>query len=682
MPQCRRPFARQDALTRHEKLHKRDADATQDPSTPSLPTPSTFLDLSKTWKTNAACITCSPSENLTESGSISEQQAAKELNLRNTPSDVDFDLIWPDSEELFQSIMATDVSDQWQMLSGTLPFPLVAHDTPGPLFRSPVSFDDRGSSVGDIPNGSGHRAVHDVTELVASSSSCITAAVKATSITSVFLDECLHMFFARFIPTFPILHRATFVFRDCTHALLLNAIAIGSLYLGPPDSVAKGETLWRLAHTAVATSWQSLITHIGPYDSCHGVQLVITALLGQIYGALSKNRAIRTTSQILRPLGFFWARHCGMYDDKSYPLTSLPSEDATHEKKEKEWHTWAACELQQRALLAHYLLDGLVAQMTGNGSAVRHVTNPLRLPSSENAFDATSADEWLAHMRSQSPDCSGFRDVFRSLFSPGAKSRSLNFQFTPFALRVVLEGLQSIVSDYDEHDVAFGIPCRSDVRRALVRVHETISMCIHFSAAERLEILLRWHTVCLDSVIDSTALSRDICARYELPQYVSGGYRIIRPNFDLTSWCQTEDARRAVLHAVAIQGIVEQLPRGRAHVIHMPSSLFAAATVYVAFSLAGHVTLNLPRTVVWQDALLTRADLNLDHSNVRPTSGSETRRFVETGPDTPLGPFEGDGRNLLYELNSMQKLFRCLSSQWGIAHDMETVVAQWIQLCH
>ena len=91
--------------------------------------------------------------------------------------------------------------------------------------------------------------------------------------------------------------------------------------------------------------------------------------------------------------------------------------------------------------------------------------------------------------------------------------RSLNFQFTPFALRVVLEGLQLIVSDYDEHDVAFGIPCRSDVRRALVRVHETISMCIHFSAAERLEILLRWHTVCLDSVIDSTAAlnKADLC---------------------------------------------------------------------------------------------------------------------------------------------------------------------------
>ena len=62
------------------------------------------------------------------------------------------------------------------------------------------------------------------------------------------------MFFVRFIPTFPVLHRATFVFRECTHPLLINAIAIGSLYLGPKDSIAKGEALWRLSHTAIATS--------------------------------------------------------------------------------------------------------------------------------------------------------------------------------------------------------------------------------------------------------------------------------------------------------------------------------------------------------------------------------------------------------------------------------------------
>jgi hypothetical protein len=92
------------------------------------------------------------------------------------------------------------------------------------------------------------------------------------------------------MPTFPLLHRSTFVFKDCTHQLLLNAIAIGSLYLGPKDAIAKGETLWYLAHTAIATSWQTLINHRGPYDVCHGVQLIISALLGQLYGALSKVR--------------------------------------------------------------------------------------------------------------------------------------------------------------------------------------------------------------------------------------------------------------------------------------------------------------------------------------------------------------------------------------------------------
>jgi hypothetical protein len=95
------------------------------------------------------------------------------------------------------------------------------------------------------------------------------------------------MFFTRFNQTFPVLHRPTFVYKELTHPLLLNAIAIGSLYIGS-EHIAKGQALWRLAHTAVATNWATLITHRGAYDSCNGIQLVLTALLGQIYAALSQ----------------------------------------------------------------------------------------------------------------------------------------------------------------------------------------------------------------------------------------------------------------------------------------------------------------------------------------------------------------------------------------------------------
>ncbi|KAI9931490.1 hypothetical protein MW887_010065 [Aspergillus wentii] len=462
--ECRRPFARQDALTRHEKLHVRATDTKHAQTHPSshLAPQSTSIDALPSWDTSHAS-TAPPVTTSAPSQTWDARQPTQQSSLHHGATDLDFALIWPDSENLFQSIMSSDTMDQWQMPLGALPFSPVVQDVNGMNFGSPNSFDDRGSSIGAIPLGGGHQAVRDVTEMVTSSSSSVTAAVKATSVTSVFLDECLHMFFVRFIPTFPILHRATFVFRECTHPLLLNAIAIGSLYLGPKQSVAKGEALWRLAHTAVATSWQSLITHNGPYDACKGVQLLITAVLGQIYGALSKNRIIRTTSQVFRPLGFFWARHCGMLDSEPYSLENLPFPSAPDAEKEHQWRVWVAREIQQRALLAYHILDGSVAQMSGDGASARHVANPLSLPSSEAAFDASTPDEWLIHMRSQKTDQPSFRLVFRSLFPPAGSLRPLDYQFSAFALRVVLEGLQSLVSDSDESDLAaVGVPGKSD----------------------------------------------------------------------------------------------------------------------------------------------------------------------------------------------------------------------------
>ena len=419
---------------------------------------------------------------------------------------------------------------------------------------------------------------------------------------------------------------------------------------------------------------------------------------------MKKNRGIRTTSQIFRPLGFFWARHCGMLDCPPFATESIPYTDSSSAEKEHQWRTWAAREIQQRALLAYHILDGLVAQMSGDGASARHVANPLTLPSTEVAFDANTADEWLLHIRTHKPEQPSFRLVFRSLFPPVSSFRVLDYQFTAFGLRVVLEGLQSLVSDSDENDLAsVGVPDRSDVRRALVQVHEAITTSTHISPPERLEILLRWHTICLDTMINSTILCRHICARYNLPQPVSGGTRTFKAGFDMIKWTHTEDARRAMLHAIAIQDIIEQLPRGRAHVIHMPSSLFAAATIYFVFSVAGVATVRLPGVILWSDAVLTLSDLRLGGSpvqtctpassssfssvsdpNTGKTSGSETRRFVETGRVGMSVQATGMGavRNMLYELNSIQKLFRCLCSQWGIAFDMEEIIDRWITLCH
>lgn len=98
-----------------------------------------------------------------------EAQPEQQQELPSIAQEMDFALTWPDSEELFQSLMSSDATDQWQMPLGTLPFPPIMQDVNGMNFESPNSFDDRTSSVGTIPSGGGHQAVRDVTEMVTSS---------------------------------------------------------------------------------------------------------------------------------------------------------------------------------------------------------------------------------------------------------------------------------------------------------------------------------------------------------------------------------------------------------------------------------------------------------------------------------------------------------------------------------
>ena len=79
-------------------------------------------------------------------------------------TDLDFQLIWPDSEELFESIMSTDTTTHMPLC--TLEFTQgIDRLTPTSL-DSPTSFDDRGSAIKATPNGGGHQAVHGVSKMI------------------------------------------------------------------------------------------------------------------------------------------------------------------------------------------------------------------------------------------------------------------------------------------------------------------------------------------------------------------------------------------------------------------------------------------------------------------------------------------------------------------------------------
>ena len=111
------------------------------------------------------------------------------LNVPQSP-DLNFDLIWPDSEDLFETLMASENTNQWQIPFTTLPITSqVLHDN---NHMTGANFHDKQPSISSIPNGESHRAVHNVSEMVTTlvSEVCVKYLSSHTDALLVFIGYC------------------------------------------------------------------------------------------------------------------------------------------------------------------------------------------------------------------------------------------------------------------------------------------------------------------------------------------------------------------------------------------------------------------------------------------------------------------------------------------------------------
>ena len=559
--QCSRGFARQDALLRHQRRYAHGGLHPSSASQPLSPViggsePSSKdgpdHDKHSVRKANTAMDRTSPVAEVTSSSHI-----GIDMPTETSPSAQDdhfFQLTWPDSENLLQSILSSEFST----------FPPLDIFPSQPIVRTGAVTEDQAvspwlTSIQTSAQGhGGNSAVQNLSQIITSASADVTVEAQMTGFTTVFLDSCLHMFFARVVPTFPVVHAPTFVFKDWTHSLLLNAIALGSLFMGQNDDITKGEILWRLAHTAVTTSWHDLINHKGPYDGCCGVQLVMTALLGQLYAILSRNDTLRKTAQIFHSLGFYWSRQSRLYDvDQN--IINVPALNAAPEEKMRAWRLWAARETQLRALLGHYILDGLIAQNAGSPTCQRHASNSLPLACNDALYEAGTADDWIVRMET-SRDCPlTFRDYFNQLFSDSTVPQSWDFDPSVFSDRVILEGLNSLVLERNDSPLeTVGIPSKHAISGALGCFFGLMSSKKTLRTNEHLEALLRWHFISLDAATDCGLLCRTMCNTHQVSQTILGARRPAS-TFQLATWARTTSARRALLHAIAIEDTLQQL---------------------------------------------------------------------------------------------------------------------------
>ena len=410
----------------------------------------------------------------------------------------------------------------------------------------------------------------------------------------------------------------------------------------------------------------------GPRDDRDGVQLVLTAALGQTYALLSRNNSFRMTSQIFHGLGFYWSRHCMMYDTSSLSKHGLPSHNENLDRKTEFWLTWAASETRLRAILGHYILDGQIAQFSGNPTCVRHATNALPIPSTTAAFNATSADAWITEMEKANGCDLTFRDFISALFCP---NRSVVTRVTSdFGIRVVLESLQSLILEAAEAGgKAIGTPSRKEMTDALLRLYRW-HICPSPDVAE---LSLRWHSVFLSITIDIGAFCKQTLSCNVTQLLFKPTARSLHAgHLDIHKWVNGVDARRALLHAFAIRDIAQSLPFSRSHAIHMPSTIFAAATIHAAHMAGGVQSVTVPDVVdwdtVWREDFVSQRGSSLDPVEIgRVETGAFLNRSFSPRNPRLLS------RKMGSELHALRMQLKSTASQWGISQPMDKVMEQW-----
>ncbi|KAL4782592.1 hypothetical protein BJX76DRAFT_349232 [Aspergillus varians] len=491
--------------------------------------------------------------------------------------------------------------------------------------------------------------------------------IDRNGITSDFIDICLHEFFERVAPGFLVIHGPTFLSQRTIPPLMLNMVALGSLFVCLPNAVQKGELLWRLGHTAVATSWRTLIALRGPHDTCNGVQLVLTALLGQMYALLSSHAEIRTTAFVFHGLGFYWARTCGMFSMQGmHP--SLPDRNASEADKTLLWEIWAAAEVQRRAVLGHYILDGLISQASGSPTSARHPINQIGTACSDDAFTASTVDEWIFHMERDKTAQMPMSMVYTALFDTQYINAPLNL--SSFSVSVVIEGLQSLVSESNEVSVGtMGVIPRQQIVRAMLTIYRTH---ILFALGSERKVV-RWHNVCLETAAPSTALYKALCGRFDISPLLGGvpGETAIRV-FDVEHWATSADAIRALLHAIAIVRLLGHIPLAHSQAPLLPMAIFSSAMVISASCLVGRLIVEIPSSPRWEDVWEVG-----EAPPGRAQDADEFLRDLRAKAGRPVVSV-----NLVNELNFLQLALKTLTSCWGVSAQMERVVGRLTVLAH
>ena len=136
---------------------------------------------------------------------------------------------------------------------------------------------DRHAQV-DIVNA-GRDAVQDLSNIIKDLPAKLVAELDKNDAKTSFFDDCMDLFFTRFLTTFPLVHKPTFHARECIPSLLLNMLALGSSFIGSKAARTRVSTCYLRStfQNARSSSWRERLPWSLPV-------LIYTAFRANLYG--------------------------------------------------------------------------------------------------------------------------------------------------------------------------------------------------------------------------------------------------------------------------------------------------------------------------------------------------------------------------------------------------------------
>ncbi|KAJ5042690.1 uncharacterized protein L3040_004089 [Drepanopeziza brunnea f. sp. 'multigermtubi'] len=380
---------------------------------------------------------------------------------------------------------------------------------------------------------------------------------------SGFLNLCVRRFWKCFNPIFPILHEATFQPTAENGLLLISMASVGCLFLGSQTAVQRGRRIFEGLNKVILTSNNSMSN-----TRAEMIAMVQAALIGQAFAMLSGDARHFAIFDGYHGSMISFARREDVFSGRHIPRSL---ENLSEEELDRAWKEWVREEEFLRIAPALKIQDAELSSLLHRDSLLKHRAPAKPLLTTDRAFGAASASEWLSAVKagdSSRPAADGNTHIPRT--SPDA-----------FAAYLRLESLGVTIAE-DRRQGHLNEEISRNYQHTLLQWYATHNHTDQSSGPgggappDQLCLTSLWHWTFVALSVDldqlEIAIGRDgpDAAAEALSSYV-------RP------WASTSDAARCAMHAFALQRNLQAQRFDAIPAIHVPRTLFSAAVVWYCF---------------------------------------------------------------------------------------------------